>query len=112
MSRPETSSEAIKAFSKRLPHGAVEMLMVSIDHYAHELQFQLNVAAERGAYSVVIDSIALHRSVSKRYNFTDDCWLAMEGEMATGDGVVSAGRSIRYFLPRPWMSPLRRPRSI
>lgn len=86
--------------------------MVSIDHYAHELHAQLSAAAEQGAYSIVIGSVALHRSVSKHAVLTDDCWLAMEGEMATGDDVVAAGLSVRYFLPRPWMSKIRPPRTM
>jgi hypothetical protein len=86
--------------------------MVSIDHYAHELQAQLRAAAEQGVYSVVIHATALHRSVSKRHDLTDDCWLAMEDEMAVGDDVVAAGLSVRYFLPRMWMSQTRHPRKL
>jgi hypothetical protein len=65
--------------------------MASIDHYAHELRSQLNVAAKRGSFSVVIYLVEFHRSVSKRRDTSDEGWFAMEGEMATDDDVVTAG---------------------
>jgi hypothetical protein len=74
--------------------------MVSLDHYAHVLRNQLNNAFADGSQSIVIDAGELHRSTNSSYDFTEQCWRAMEEEMTGRDQVVVLWLSVRYFLPR------------
>jgi hypothetical protein len=75
-------------------------MLVSIDHYAHELHRQLTAATKLGTATVVITSAELHLAVAARSDFNNDCWLAMENILTPGDLVIDSG-VIRYVLPRP-----------
>jgi hypothetical protein len=82
-----------------------EFQMVSIDHFAQELNSQLRKAAEQGATTILITSIELCRSIRGSGQSTQACCEAMQAEVKPGDDVLvdqdsGSGMAVRYRLPR------------
>jgi hypothetical protein len=85
------------------------LLMVSADHFAHELRAQLKKAEARGSIDIVINSGQLYRSLGGYPGSTHGmpaCCDAMRSEMKPGDILLveqasGPGMTVRYQLPRP-----------
>ena len=79
-------------------------LMVSADHFAHELRTQLRSAADQGATTIVVTSGELSKNIRMGNISTQACREAMMAEVKAGDVVLvsSSGAEtiIRYRLPR------------
>ena len=85
-------------------------LMVSVDHFTHELRSQLHSAADQGAASIVISSSELSKSVRSGSASMDACCEAMQQETKPSDVVIrdkdsGVGMRVRYQLPRVGRSP-------
>jgi hypothetical protein len=81
------------------------LLMVSVDHFAHELRTQLRKATEQGATHILINSTELCHSVRGGIRSVDACCEAMLDEFKHGDVMVrekgsGARMMVRYQLPR------------
>jgi hypothetical protein len=79
--------------------------MVSMDHFAHELNLRLRNAAEQGATTILITSVELCKSIRGSGQSTQACREAMQAEVKLGDDVLvdqdsGSGMSVRYQLPR------------
>lgn len=80
-------------------------IMVSFDHYRSELQRQLDNATKRGAKSVVVTASELRLAVDGPPASVDECFHAMNCEIADGDEVMmmsdgGTGLVVRFALPR------------
>jgi hypothetical protein len=82
--------------------GNPEVQLVSIDHFAHELVWQLRLASEQGATTIVITSDELCNSIRKAGRWTEACCEAMQAELEPGDDVLSEqGRGSRMTVRLP-----------
>jgi len=89
-------------------HGPVGMRgvnLVSVDHFAQQLKWQLRIAAEQGATTVVITSEDLCKLIRDGSQSTRACCEAMHSEVKPGDVVLvpqntGSGMTVRYRMPR------------
>jgi hypothetical protein len=80
---------------------ALEDVMVSTNHFRHELLAQMGRAATQGRIDVLIDSGELCRSISNSSSVA--CCYAREfklGDTLILDRSNGAGMTVRYILPR------------
>jgi hypothetical protein len=82
-----------------------EDLMVSADHFRHELLAQLGRAAIQGHIDILVNSGELCRTIPRGRFSSVSCCDAMQAEFKQGDTMVldrsnGAGMTVRYLLPR------------
>jgi hypothetical protein len=66
-------------------------MMVSLDHFAHELLKQLKCSADSGAVDMLVNSAELHRSLGRlsgTVNGLPNCCDAMQAQMQLGDTLI------------------------
>jgi hypothetical protein len=91
------------------PMSLREVILVSVDHFRHQLLAQMNRAAKAGSIDIVINSGQLYRSLGGypgSMHGMPACCDAMRSEMKPGDILLveqasGPGMTVRYRLPRP-----------